>query len=394
MALVPPKDCAGYGADRAMGPGRPPTSKTQSATGGSIGTQPNVFGATDRNTWSHPVTSRDHNSRFFLRFLQVLRAAVRLAQVTDGRLQLPSLLHRFEQRCSMRNRSSRYVPLYLGLLVSDETAQSVFDTSNSLLHGCMGESVRFEQQGGQDFSGAAQISRSLFLSPKRPTTYAPPRQLKLTNIALAHHLLDESTNRRTSVTLKAPFTEPTVICSLVPTKVEQAVIDIVLAREQEVVFELAGNNPVYLTGYFVGPEISGKVECFEREVGTGPLVSAGCRVSVHLLMRVMDGVVIENTLSNGKPLDIDLSTPPITGILQVLRDGLLGMKQGGSRKIVVPPSLARFELDGNLLPVEGLSPGDTVVLGISIHILHFCFLTPERGPGRCGRRVTVLLFAG
>lgn len=69
----------------------------------------------------------------------------------------------------------------------------------------------------------------------------------------------------------------------------------------------------------------------------------------------------------------------------VLRDGLLGMKQGGSRKIVVPPHLARFERDGNHLPVEGLRPEDTVVLGTLVHIPHVRFLTPERGPGRCSR---------
>jgi hypothetical protein len=54
------------------------------------------------------------------------------------------------------------------------------------------------------------------------------------------------------------------------------------------------------------------------------------------------------------------------------------MKQGGSRKIVVPPNLARFERDGVTLPVEGLDPNDTVVLGTSISLLTVRFLTPDK----------------
>lgn len=170
---------------------------------------------------------------------------------------------------------------------------------------------------------------------------------------------------------------------------------------------------MHLTGYFVGPEM--KAEYFEREVGTGRPVSAGCTASINLLMRKMDGTVIEDTRSGNKgepvcccflsfdgsctplphQLDLDLSAPTTTGIMQgtflfstrtphirtnhpALRDGLLGMKQGGARKIVVPPNLAKFEHDGVPVSVEGLLPDDVVILGMSISIFPIRLLTSDK----------------
>ncbi|THV02367.1 hypothetical protein K435DRAFT_717168 [Dendrothele bispora CBS 962.96] len=105
------------------------------------------------------------------------------------------------------------------------------------------------------------------LTPGKPFNFSPAGDIKITNVALGDTLADE--NGRTTVKLTYPKISPpeedededmedddgtpttTFLCSLTPSKIEQATVDVVLIEDSPYVFELVGKNTVYLTGYYV-----------------------------------------------------------------------------------------------------------------------------------------------
>ncbi|KAK7472761.1 peptidylprolyl isomerase fpr3 [Stygiomarasmius scandens] len=105
------------------------------------------------------------------------------------------------------------------------------------------------------------------LTPGKPAEISPAYDIKITNVALGDVLADE--NGRTTIKVVYQKISPpsddddedienddgtpttTVVCSLTPSKIEQATIDLVLLQESRYIFELVGKNTVYLTGYYV-----------------------------------------------------------------------------------------------------------------------------------------------
>ncbi|KAI0958860.1 hypothetical protein AcV7_004560 [Taiwanofungus camphoratus] len=108
---------------------------------------------------------------------------------------------------------------------------------------------------------------SLAVSPDKPESIIPQSDLRITNVALADELKDE--NGRTTIKLNyhtpiapeesddeegSPQAEPlstTVLCSLIPSKIEQSTVDVVLEADEEYLFEVVGKNTVYLTGNYI-----------------------------------------------------------------------------------------------------------------------------------------------
>jgi FKBP-type peptidyl-prolyl cis-trans isomerase len=72
--------------------------------------------------------------------------------------------------------------------------------------------------------------------------------------------------------------------------------------------------------------------------GTGPAAKAGDTVSVNYVGTLTNGTLFDtNKKPGGQPLDFVLGQHSvITGWDQ----GLLGMKAGGTRKLIIPPDLA------------------------------------------------------
>src|SRR5438477_6732073 len=70
--------------------------------------------------------------------------------------------------------------------------------------------------------------------------------------------------------------------------------------------------------------------------GTGPEAKAGDLVDVHYTGRLKDGKKFESSLDRGQPYSFRL------GAKQVIAgwdEGIVGMKAGGKRKLVIPPEL-------------------------------------------------------
>ncbi|KAI0026646.1 hypothetical protein K488DRAFT_92174 [Vararia minispora EC-137] len=105
---------------------------------------------------------------------------------------------------------------------------------------------------------------SLTLKPGEPQPFAPLFDVVITNIALSDELEDQSS--RTTVKLSHPSSPVidgpgeaaadgatientvTVLCSLIPGKIEQATVNITLEGGEEYLLQAVGKNTVFLTG--------------------------------------------------------------------------------------------------------------------------------------------------
>jgi peptidylprolyl isomerase len=81
--------------------------------------------------------------------------------------------------------------------------------------------------------------------------------------------------------------------------------------------------------------------------GTGPAVLPTSEVTLNYVARVQGGGPIDSSYDRGLPISFRMGRAPILG----WNEGLLGMRPGGRRHLVVPPYLAYGD-DG----VEGVVP--------------------------------------
>ncbi|KAI0812601.1 hypothetical protein BC629DRAFT_947855 [Irpex lacteus] len=112
---------------------------------------------------------------------------------------------------------------------------------------------------------------SQILKPGDGVEFVPPADLKLANAALGAEIADEKSRSSLRLIYSGPSAGDsddddeededsdderlapvaTVLCSLTPGKVEQAMLDLVLEGGQAVAFENTGKNTIYITGNFI-----------------------------------------------------------------------------------------------------------------------------------------------
>jgi FKBP-type peptidyl-prolyl cis-trans isomerase len=72
-------------------------------------------------------------------------------------------------------------------------------------------------------------------------------------------------------------------------------------------------------------------------VGTGKEARTGNTVSVHYNGTLLNGTTFDSSYDRGTPFSFTLGQ---NSVIQGWERGILGMKVGGKRKLVIPPSLA------------------------------------------------------
>lgn len=75
----------------------------------------------------------------------------------------------------------------------------------------------------------------------------------------------------------------------------------------------------------------------ETSVGAGNLAKVGSHVYVHYTGTLTDGTVFDSSYTRGQPIDFVLGTGQV---IPGWEQGILGMKVGGKRHLVIPPGLA------------------------------------------------------
>lgn len=88
------------------------------------------------------------------------------------------------------------------------------------------------------------------------------------------------------------------------------------------------------------PGPPGKLEITDTTKGTGPEVKNGDTISVHYVGTLKDGTKFDSSRDRGTPFDFQVGGRVIDG----WNKGVLGMKPGGKRKLVIPYQMAYGEM--------------------------------------------------
>jgi FKBP-type peptidyl-prolyl cis-trans isomerase len=91
----------------------------------------------------------------------------------------------------------------------------------------------------------------------------------------------------------------------------------------------------------------------DEVVGTGKAAANGDTVSVHYTGTLMSGKKFDSSRDRGKPFDFKLGAG---NVIKGWDQGVLGMKVGGKRKLVIPSALGYGEKGSppNIPPNSGL----------------------------------------
>jgi FKBP-type peptidyl-prolyl cis-trans isomerase len=95
-------------------------------------------------------------------------------------------------------------------------------------------------------------------------------------------------------------------------------------------------------------------------VGDGRTVESGLVAVMDVTMWLADGTLIGSTIGTGQPVSATLDG---TQLFPGWEDGLMGMKVGGSRQVVVPPELTLRETD---VAAGATPPPDNVIIEIDL----------------------------
>ena len=85
----------------------------------------------------------------------------------------------------------------------------------------------------------------------------------------------------------------------------------------------------------VKPATDEKVTTKDLKVGTGDAIKLGDRIAVHYTGTLTDGTKFDSSRDRGQPYELTLGT----GVIEGWNQGIVGMKKGGRRTLVIPPSL-------------------------------------------------------
>ena len=97
----------------------------------------------------------------------------------------------------------------------------------------------------------------------------------------------------------------------------------------------------------------------DEVVGTGDEVTAGATVTAHYVgVSASTGAQFDASWDRGAPISF-----PLDGVIQGWSEGLLGMKVGGRRNLVIP---GRMAYGSNPPPGAGIAPDETLVFTVDL----------------------------
>jgi peptidylprolyl isomerase len=104
--------------------------------------------------------------------------------------------------------------------------------------------------------------------------------------------------------------------------------------------------------------LTGGLKVLDETMGTGAEVKSGDTVTVNYLGTLQSGTKFDSSYDRNTPFTTQI------GVGQVIKgwdEGIIGMKVGGKRKLVVPPDLGY----GNQ-PAGSIPPGSTLIFEVEL----------------------------
>ena len=100
----------------------------------------------------------------------------------------------------------------------------------------------------------------------------------------------------------------------------------------------------------------------DLKVGTGPEAKSGQVVTVHYTGTLTNGQKFDSSVDRGQPFSFILGGGMV---IKGWDQGLLGMKVGGKRKLIIPPDLAYGERGaGGVIPANATLVFEVDLLGV------------------------------
>jgi FKBP-type peptidyl-prolyl cis-trans isomerase len=96
----------------------------------------------------------------------------------------------------------------------------------------------------------------------------------------------------------------------------------------------------------------------DEVVGTGPAAKAGDNVTVNYVGMLPDGTVFDASSKHGQSFSFPLGGGQV---IPGWDQGLVGMKVGGKRKLIIPPDMAYGSRDLGVIP-----PNSTLIFEVEL----------------------------
>ena len=106
------------------------------------------------------------------------------------------------------------------------------------------------------------------------------------------------------------------------------------------------------------PKDTGKIQITDEKVGTGAVAKKGDTVEVNYVGTLTNGKQFDSSYDRNQSFDFQLGAGQV---IQGWDEGVVGMKVGGKRKLVIPPSLGYGSQATGSIP-----PNSTLIFEIEL----------------------------